>query len=336
MDTLDDDPMTAAALFEKAAPDLDPPTALGMEPGPPYHIARWAVRTAGGAYRMKVAVEAAARADVLRGARVVRAVGAIGAIGAMGAVGGMGARGLSVPEVHCAYRVLDRVEVTVVVERRLGTSDAFSVWPMLGPVGRSALVEPAAAALRALHAFREGDLDLPIAARVGDDPAKEALGPLLLGPLGLLESAIARERLPDDLRRALHARVETQLEALPTSLDRRLCHGTFGPHAMCLDRRAFVGLRDFEAARWGDPWEDLTCWIAGTTDFGTRGAEAIVATYLAGASPPPRLADRIDLYFGADLIRGLVWAPADAPTQVLDRFLAALDTWGSGKAALTT
>ena len=316
MDTLDDDPMNAAALFEKAAPDLDPPVALGMEPGPPYHIARWTVRTPSGAYRMKLALQTSARADLLRGARVARV---------------LRSRGVSVPEIHCAYRVLDRVEVTVVVEKRLGTSDAFSLWPSLGPVGRRALVGPTASALRALHAFREGELDLPIKARDGDDPAKEALGPLLLG---LLDGPVVKERVPDDLRKTLRARVETGLDALPSPLDRRLCHGTFGPHAMCLERRAFAGLRDFEAARWGDPWEDLTCWLVSATDLGTPVAEEIVRTYLDGAAPPPRLGERMDLYFGADLLRGIVWAPDDAPTHVMERFYAALEAWAHGRAVI--
>src|SRR5438445_341854 len=185
MDTLDDDPMTAAAIFEKAAPDLDQPVALGLEPGPPYHIARWAIRTQRDAYRMKLAVDTNARADLMRGARVSRV---------------LRSRGLAVPEVHAVHRVLDRIELTVVVERRLGTTDAFSSWPALGP---------------------------PV-------------------------------------------------------------------------------------------------------------AEDTVKGYPGGTPPPPRLAERMDLYFGADLVRGVVWAPEDAPPHIIERFHAALDAWGRGKAALMT
>ena len=65
-------------------------------------------------------------------------------------------------------------------------------------------------------------------------------------------------------------------------------------------------------------------------------ADAIVKAYLDGAPPPPRLAERIDLYFGADLVRGVVWAPEDAPPHVIERFHAALDAWARGRAPLMT
>ena len=77
----------------------------------------------------------------------------------------------------------------------------------------------------------------------------------------------------------------------------------------------------------------MTCWIVGATDLGSAEAEQMVRDYLDGAAAPPRLSERIDLYFGADLVRGVLWAPEDAPPHLVERFHAALDDWGRGKVA---
>ena len=101
---------------------------------------------------------------------------------------------------------------------------------------------------------------------------------------------------------------------------------------------ARVGTGPMSASNDANPnfSEDMTCWLVSATELGTPVADEIVRAYLDGAPPPPRLAERMDLYFGADLVRGVVWAPEDAPPHIIERFHAALDAWGRGKAALMT
>src|SRR5262245_61791978 len=106
----EDDAETAACLFEKAAPDLEPARMVRLEVIAPPHLRRWTVRNASGYWRLKLAAAPEARDELLLGARVTRI---------------LRARGHAVPEVHSTHRSLDRLDCSAVVERRLGTTDAM-------------------------------------------------------------------------------------------------------------------------------------------------------------------------------------------------------------------
>jgi aminoglycoside phosphotransferase (APT) family kinase protein len=308
----EDDPVAAAYLFEKAAPDLEPPEMVRLEVVAPPHLRRWTVRNASGFWRLKLAAVPEARDELLLGARVTRL---------------LRARGHPVPEVHATHRRLDRLDCSAVVERRLGTTDAMAAWRGLGPLHRGPLLTEAATALKRLHALREGDLVLEAPPPDTDDPTPASMGPLLMD---LLDGPRAREELDAPLRDVLRTRIETGLAALPRPLERRLCHGSLGAFAVAMEGRAFAGLRDFEAVRWGDPWADVAAFLMTITEPGTPTACRIVEDYLDGAAPPPRLGERLDLFVGADLVRGLLWAPDCAPSCLLERLRAALSEWAHG------
>ena len=308
----EDDPETAAYLFEKAAPDLEAAQMVRLEIVAPPHLRRWTIRNRSGFWRLKLAAVPEARDELLRGARVTRI---------------LRARGHAVPEVHATHRCLDRLDCSAVVEKRLGTTDAMSAWRGLGPVHRGPLLSESVRALRSLHALREEDLVLKAPPPDTDDPAPAVMGPLLLD---LLDGPRARDEIETPLRDVLRSRIETGLAALPRPLERRLCHGSLGAFAIAVQGRAFAGLRDFEAVRWGDPWADVAALLMTLTEPGTPTACRIVEDYLDGQPPPPRLGERLDLFVGADLVRGLLWAPDCAPSCLIDRLRVALEEWAHG------
>ena len=68
MHEIDDAPERAAALFERMAPGLPPPTAVRREPLTLAGVSTWGVRAQGGlSYRLKVAIDTGGAALVRRG-----------------------------------------------------------------------------------------------------------------------------------------------------------------------------------------------------------------------------------------------------------------------------
>src|SRR5205814_751891 len=100
------------------------------------------VRTRGAAYRMKVGTDDDAADAVDRGAI---------------ALASLAAHGLVCPRsLAIRLGLHDRVRrPTVAVESRLGTTDASVAWPVLGDVGRRAMLVAAVEGLRRIHALPE-------------------------------------------------------------------------------------------------------------------------------------------------------------------------------------
>jgi aminoglycoside phosphotransferase (APT) family kinase protein len=329
---LDDDPATAAALLERAAPDLGAPTAVVQEPGAPHDVARWAVRTARGAWRMKVATDPAAKARLRRGVGVLAAL-------AEHAAGPSAAGPLRVPRVE---RVWDPgAEAAglplVVVEARLGASDAASRWGRLSPAGRDALLEPLARALHVLHAVPASAV-----ARTEPPSAARAEGPVpARGPVPWREAAragvarrVARVRAQGSLPCDLLARVEERLlagvAAIPDGVERRLCHGRVRPSSVALGADAFVGLRDFEEARAADPLTDAALWMLSTGDPAGKSSRRFLDAFARERPPVPDLATRVDAYLGLETLR-VVSEAADADaSDALDALSQALEQWLAG------
>jgi aminoglycoside phosphotransferase (APT) family kinase protein len=326
VDDADADPAVAAALFEKAAPHLDPPTAMVLEAGPPQtevgwspglgwgptgagpSVRLWRVRTPKGAYRLKLADEPAARAALLRGARAARV---------------LRSRGLPVPEVVAATPSLGRVDVTAVVEERLGTTDAASSWRALGPRGRAGVEQALGSVLRHLRALPPSELDregvLP------DVPRSDPMGAEAAD--ALLDAAPARERLDEGLRATVRERLRAGLDVPVASRGPSLAHGALSPASVALDRRSFAGVLDLEGVRWGDPWDDVAAWAsAAGGPFGVPSKDLLLGV-LAGEPPTEGLGVRLDALVGLRRLRAVLDVPDEAPPSCREALVEALSWW---------
>lgn len=309
-DDIDDDPTAAAALFERTAPDLAEPRSVVLESGPPYDVARWTVRTATAVYRMKVAVEPAAKARLDWGARVLTAMD------------GTGPPAPTVARVHKGGGK-DGVETPfVVVETRVGATDAATQWDRLAKTSRVALAEPLAKALSAVHA-----VPLDRLAWRGAPPATPWRDAVRLGAERRLAALRPSGTLPPDLLNRVRTRLEFALEAMPKDVPRRLCHGHVRPSSVALERGAFAGLRDFEEARAADPLTDAALWMLSTGDPAGEPARRLLAALASATGPRSELATRVDAYLGLEILRCLSDAvDADSPEGV-EGLTEAVEAW---------
>jgi aminoglycoside phosphotransferase (APT) family kinase protein len=326
---LDDDPATAAALFERAAPDLGEPRAMRLESGSPYDVARWVVRTAKGAWRMKVALEPDAKARLRRGADVLAAIGSrAGAVPRVERVQGDGAA--EVP--------------LVVIESRLGASDAASRWGRLPPGARDALLDPLAKALAALHAVPASPPSPGHSAGAGPRVAKATPTPAPAGHglhggwRSVVGAGVAkrvgrlREQacLPSELLVRVEARLVSEVERIPDGVERRLCHGRVRPSSIALEADAFAGLLDFEEARVADPWTDAALWMLSTGDPAGRSSRRFLDAFGRDRERPPDLASRLDAYLGLETLRVVSEAADLGASDALDALSQALGGWLEG------
>lgn len=268
------DPETAAALFEATAPDLAPAVSLFREPDGPYGVARFTVRTRGATHRMKVGATPQAAQAVLRAAR---------SLTSLSVVGWAAPRCLSLaPSVNG--------RPAVAVETRLGTTDGATAWPLLGPPGRTALLREASAALCRLHGL-PGTL-VP-GGTVG--AWRERLRRCAARHLGRLAD---RGDLPPNVLGAVRAALDAGIAALPGEVAVVPCHGAPSLREVAVEKRAFVGWRDLEALRLGDPWLDVAYFA-----FMTDGPEShvptlvpVLSSYRQAMPFPPDLAARLGMY----------------------------------------
>jgi aminoglycoside phosphotransferase (APT) family kinase protein len=329
---LDDDPATAAALFERAAPDLGEPKAMRLESGPPHDVARWAVRTAKGAWRMKVATDPAAKARLRWGAGVLAA---------------LAERAVAVPRVDCVRGGDgEAVDVPLVVlESRLGQSDAAARWDRLPPAARDALLDPLAKALAALHAVpaaalprnssrghsagatQRASISAPTSAPAGHGLPhgwRSAVGAGVAKRVGRLREQAC---LPSDLLARVEARLVSEVERIPDGVERRLCHGRVRPSSIALEVDAFAGLVDFEDARVADPWTDAALWMLSTGDPAGKSSRRFLEAFGRERPRPADLATRIDACLGLETLRVVTEAAdLDAP-EAVDALGQALEQW---------
>src|SRR5206468_3971232 len=101
-------------------------------------------------------------------------------------------------------------------------------------------------------------------------------------------------------------RLRRGVDALPPDVALTPCHGCPGLREMAVERRAFVGWRDFEALRMADPWVDLAHLVFAVEgpEF-TDQAKAIVAAYRSGADAPPDAAERLAFYVALLAVAGV-------------------------------
>lgn len=310
MHDLVDDPETVAALFEAAAPDLPAPAAILREPDGPRGVARFTVRTRGAAYRMKVGVDDAGTEAVLRGARSLAA---------------LSLAGWSVPR-SLAVRPGREGVPAVAVETRLGTTDGAIAWPVLGREGRAALLHAAATALCRLHALPAGVVP---GGTVGG--WRERLVRCAAKHHGRLAD---RGDLPDGLLARARAAVDANLSGMPTDVALRPCHGAPSLREVAVEKRAFVGWRDLETLRLGDPWLDVAYFA-----FMTDGPESrtptlvpILSAYRAAGALPTDLASRLRLYLLLVTLSSLSDPAMSLPAEGCALALEAALAWGAGDA----
>jgi aminoglycoside phosphotransferase (APT) family kinase protein len=327
---LDDDPATAAALFERTAPDLGEPKAMRLEHGPPHDVARWAVRTAKGAWRMKVATDPAAKVRLRWGADVLAA---------------LSGRAVPVPKVDRVQggRDGDPIDLPIVVlEARLGASDAAARWDRLAPAARDALLDPLAKALAALHAapplprgHSAGASTRAAQATPTSAPAghglhggwRWAVGAGVTKRVGRLREQAC---LSTDLLARVEARLVSEVERIPDGVERRLCHGRVRPSSVALEVDAFAGLLDFEEARVADPFTDAALWMLSTGDPAGKSSRRFLEAFGRDRARPADLATRIDAYLGLETLRVVgEAADLDAPDAV-DALSQALEQWLEG------
>ncbi|MCC7138991.1 MAG: phosphotransferase [Planctomycetes bacterium] len=273
MHDLAEDPETVAALFEAAAPELPPPVAILREPDGPRGVARYAVRTRGGAFRLKLGLDGASAAAVAHG------------VSALPALAGAG---LVVP-ASLAWRPGAEGVPAVAVERRLGATDAAVAWPVLGPAGRDAVLGAAVGALAALHA-------LPASVVPGGSAGgwRERVRRCADRHLGRLTD---RDDVPAATLAAVRDVVGQATEALAADLPLAPCHGAPGLRELTVERRAFSGWRDFEALRLGDPVLDLAhLSFAIEGPEATRSGAALVAAWGRAGGDERAARARIPLY----------------------------------------
>src|SRR5262245_3093700 len=198
-----------------------------LEAGPPYDIARWAVRTKNDRFRMKVATTPEAKARLTWGARVHVALAHVAL------------RGSHVPCSPVAFvRGGDdpaRETPLVVVESSPGT-DAASRWDRLPRAAREALADPLARALERLHAVPAERLPEEVraagtAARAAR-PWREAVGAGVARRAARLREQGA---LAPDLLRRVEDRLASEVERIPAGVERALCHGRVRPAAVLLE-----------------------------------------------------------------------------------------------------
>jgi aminoglycoside phosphotransferase (APT) family kinase protein len=284
-----DAPDAIAALFEKVAPDLPPPTAVMREVHATPGIVRWSLRTRGGAvYRMKFAADAAEAARLLRGASLLPL---------------LAARGVPAPRTVSAHPRCFGTAHALTIEARLGTGDGLSSWRSLGTPARVAVAEDAARGLQLLHRLAVADLP-PLDAV----PAvhRRTWRDLVVGRIERQVERLRRDDLlPADLVGRVEARLRQGADLLPADLERRPCHGAYGLDAVSVQRRAFAGLRDFEAACAGDPWMDVAYFLGSTGEPDGAPARRFLAVYAEASPPPADLSTRIDLYAGLTVLRAM-------------------------------
>ena len=290
MHEIDDAPERAAALFERMAPGLPPPTAVRREPLTLAGVSTWGVRAQGGlAYRLKVAIDTRGAALVRRGAELL---------------GLLTSRGVPVPSSVAVRAAAPGSDDAVALETRLGTSDARTAWHILGTEGRVALAEDMAHGLWLLHRLSVADLGpWGVPARGPVRPWRETLLGRIARQMDRLRDA---DRLPADLTAAYEARLCRHAEAVPDEVERRPVHGSFGLESVAVQRRAYTGMRDVEVAGAGDPWEDVATFLVSTGEPGAASTRRFLETYAGHVAPPPDVHTRLDLYEGLVLLRVLV------------------------------
>jgi aminoglycoside phosphotransferase (APT) family kinase protein len=306
---LDDDPASAAALFERVAPDLEEPKAVFCEAGPPHDVARWSVRTAKGWFRMKAALAPESRARLRRGAALLDA---------------LAARDLRVPRVARLFAGDDAaLEIpTVVVETRLGTTDAAGLWARSGRTARAALAEPLARALAALHRT-----PVEVLPWHGPRPATAWRDAVRLGTERRLARLRGLEAHPGSLLDRVERRIESAVARMPADVPRRLCHGRVRPSSVALEGRALAGLRDFEEARAADPWTDAALWMLSSGDPVGEPSLAFVGALAREEAAPDDLGSRLDAYVGLEVLRCSSEATEAGASEAVDALQEALEAW---------
>ncbi len=313
MHDLVDDPETVAALFEAAVPELPAPAAVLREPDGPRGVARFTVQTRGAGYRMKVGVDDAGADAVVRGARALAA---------------LTLAGWAVPRSLAVRPGRDGVPA-VAVEARLGTTDGAQMWPALGRDGRAALLHAAATALCRLHA-------MPVGVVPGGTVGgwRERLVRCAARYHGRL---VDRGDLPDGLLAQARAAIDAQVAALPSDVEVVPCHGAPSLREVAVAQRVFVGWRDLETLRVGDPWLDVAYFA-----FMTDGPESrtptlvpILTAYREAAPLPRDLAGRLRLYLLLVTLSSLTDPGLALPPEGCALALEAALSWGASEALST-
>jgi aminoglycoside phosphotransferase len=311
---LDADPADAAALFERAAPDLGEPTAVWFDGGPEDDVFRWRVRSTAGAFRLKVATSALGSGRLRTGAAVLAAVGRAG---------------LPVPRVVRFADAPTDGAAAVLVETRGLDRDAALEWPRLVRPGREAVVDRWAEALANLHRLPPS--------RAGLEPApgcaaRDVRLLLVTEIADALDAPRSRRLLPESFLERVEVRLCGLVDAMPPGVAAAPCHGASSLSSVLLERRAFAALRDFERARVGDPASDLARAALALGDPGGPLARRLVTAYRSAVGPAPAGAGgsveaRIRLHVGIDLVRAVSLAAADSPPEVVAAILDGLESW---------
>src|SRR5262249_9481838 len=150
---------------------------------------------------------------------------------------------------------------TIAVESRLGTTDASVAWPVLGDVGRRAMLVASVDGLRRIHALPADVLPDGTACSWRERGLRRADR--------YVARLVARDRLAPALLGDVRRRVRRGIDALPPDVALTPCHGCPGLREMAVERRQFAGWRDFEAMRLADPWIDVAHLV-----FAVEGPES--------------------------------------------------------------
>ena len=308
------DPGVAAALLERIAPGLDPPSAVLLESGSTPELTRWLVRIRRGGYRMKVAT------TPKWGLRL-RINAAVATVAARG--------GVPAPESVRIEEEEGDPGLTVVLETRLGSTNASSVWGRAPRPERIALADEIARALARLHG-------IPADARIlhrSPPTAERWRGGVSAAVERSLDRLRESEALPKNLVGAIAERLRRCVERFPPAAPVALCHGSLRLATIGLEKRALAGFFDFEHARAGDPLADAVHLVVTTGEPDGAFARRFLATYLAAAPAVAQaggVEDRIAAYTGLDLLQALRRPGAAESPDTLATFVDLLEVWVDG------
>ena len=114
---------------------------------------------------------------------------------------------------------------------------------------------------------------------------------------------VDRGDLPDGLLAQARAAIDAQVAALPSDVEVVPCHGAPSLREVAVAQRVFVGWRDLETLRVGDPWLDVAYFA-----FMTDGPESrtptlvpILTAYREAAPLPRDLAGHPEVPLEVDL-----------------------------------